>query len=137
MNQDETQAREQMVQRLREEETQMRLQMQRHQEEQQARLEMQKRLHEEEMQIRAQRNVQVPPAATQPVIINNVINNNNNVNLRRPTLGIVVRVLYFAFIGWWFGWVWLFGAVLMCISFFGLPIGILMFAKTADAFFLW
>jgi hypothetical protein len=135
MNQEEFQAQELKLQRLREEEIQMRQQMQRQQEEHQARLEMQKRLQEEEQQLRARMNFQAPPVAPQPVVINNVIN--NNVQTARPTLGLVVRLLYFFFIGWWFGFAWLFGATLMCISFFGLPIGILMFAKTSQAFFLW
>lgn len=130
----EIEARQAMMQRLEAEELTIRTQMQRQQEEHQARLEMQKRLYEEEQTIRTQRQFQAPPM-NQPVIINNVIN--NNVQSGRQSLGFLIRTIYFLSVGWWFGFVWLFGAILCFGSIIGIPLGVLMLAKAGDAFFLW
>ncbi len=125
-------ARGQMLERVQAEEQLMRTELKRKHDEELARLEMHKRLREEESLLRAQMHA---PQAVQPVIINNVIQ--NNVVVGRRTLGLIVRALYFCFWGWWFGFAWIGVAVLLCCTIIGIPIGVLMLAKTVDAFFLW
>jgi hypothetical protein len=121
-------ARGEMLKRVEAEELRLRTELRQKHDEDMARLEMQQRLKTEEAQLRAQ--MQAPP-----VIINNVIQ--NNVVAARPTLGIVVRALYFIFWGWWFGFAWLGLGILLCCTIIGIPLGLLMLAKTGDAFFLW
>jgi hypothetical protein len=126
--------RAEMLRRLQREEAHLRAEMQRKHDEDLARCELQKRLHEEEMRLRAQ----MQPALqvqNQPVVINNVIQ--NNVVAHRPSLGFLVRALYFLFIGWWFGFVWLGAALAVGVTVIGLPIALLMLSKTIEAFFLW
>ena len=55
----------------------------------------------------------------------------------RPTLGFGVRLIYFLFVGIWFGFVWLALGVAFCLSLIGLPLGILMLRHTDKAFALW
>ncbi|MFC4427303.1 YccF domain-containing protein [Deinococcus navajonensis] len=84
-----------------------------------------------------------PPAPPAPIIVN-VTNTNSSVATSTAVVGpardqspsMVLRLLYFCFIGWWFGPLWLFAALLMCGSVLGLPIGVLMFSKSIKAFFL-
>jgi hypothetical protein len=133
MNPEET-ARNEMLLRLQDEEIKLKTELQRKHEEDLARLEMRNRLQAEEFEHRARMQQNFVPQA-QPVVINNVIQ--NNVRVGRQSLGLIVRLLYFAFIGSWFGFIWLGMALLCCISVVGIPIGVLMLAKTLDAFFLW
>ena len=103
-------------------------------EEELARLEMHKRLQTEELEHRTRMQQNFMPQA-QPVVIHNVIQ--NNVNMTRPTLGIVIRALYFCFFGWYVGFAWIAAALVVCCTIIGIPLGILMLAKTSQAFFLW
>jgi len=48
----------------------------------------------------------------------------------------ILRLVYFLFIGCWAGFIWIGVAALLCISVIGLPIGLMMFSRTADAFIL-
>jgi len=57
--------------------------------------------------------------------------------LSRPTLGLPVRLIYFAFIGLWFGFVWLTLGVALCLSLVGLPLGVWMLRHLDKAFALW
>lgn len=125
-------ARGEMLERIQREEESLRAELRRKHEEDLARLEIQKRLQEEETQLRTRMKQGI---AAQPVVINNVIQ--NNVVAHRPTLGFLIRALYFLFIGWWFGFFWLGAALALCATVIGLPIAILMFSKTIEAFFLW
>ena len=115
-------------------ETQLRIDMQRKHEEELARLEMHKRLQTEELEHRTRMQQNFMPQA-QPVVIHNVIQ--NNVNMTRPTLGVVIRALYFCFFGWYVGFAWIAAALVVCCTIIGIPLGILMLAKTSQAFFLW
>jgi Inner membrane component domain len=133
MNPEET-ARLEMLQRLQDEEIKLKTELQRKHEEDLARLEMRNRLQAEELEHRARMQQNFIPQA-QPVVIQNVIH--NNVNTARPTLGIIVRLLYFVFIGWYVGFVWMGAALAICCTIIGIPIGVLMLAKTKEAFFLW
>lgn len=126
--------RAEMLQRIQQEEANLRSEMRRKHEEDRARFEMQKRLQEEEMRLRTQMQL-APQVQNQPVVIHNVIQ--NNVVAHRPTLGFLVRALYFLFIGWWFGFVWLGAALFIGVTVIGLPVALLMLSKTIEAFFLW
>ncbi|CAM4088671.1 YccF domain-containing protein [Deinococcus marmoris] len=88
---------------------------------------------------------QLAPATAPAPIIVNVTNSNVATATASATVGsaaaskhpsTIIRVLYFCFFGWWIGPTWLLVAVLLCCSVIGLPIGVLMFSKTVDAFFL-
>ena len=57
--------------------------------------------------------------------------------LSRPTLGLPVRLIYFLFIGLWFGFVWLALGVALCLSLIGLPLGVWMLRHLDKAFALW
>jgi len=57
--------------------------------------------------------------------------------LSRPTLGLPVRLIYFAFIGLWFGFVWLTLGGPLCLSLVGLPLGVWMLRHLDKAFALW
>ncbi len=127
-------ARKQMLERLENEEAGLRAELRRKHDEDLARLEMHKRIQDDEMRLRAQMHT-APQVQNQPIVINNVIH--NNVRTGRSSLGFLIRVLYFLFIGWWFGFVWLGAALALCVTVIGFPIAILMFAKTIEAFFLW
>jgi hypothetical protein len=132
--QPEETARNEMLQRLQDEEIKFKTELRRKHEEDLARLEMRNRLQAEELEHRARMQQNFVPQA-QPVIIQNVIN--NNVSTTRPTLGIIVRLLYFVFIGWYVGFFWLGVALAICCTIIGIPVGVLMLAKTKEAFFLW
>ncbi len=133
MHPEET-ARNEMLQRLQDEEIKLKTELQRKHEEDLARLEMRNRLQAEELEHRARMQQNFIPQA-QPVVINNVIQ--NNVNMTRPTLGFVIRALYFCFFGWYVGFAWIAAALAVCCTIVGIPLGILMLAKTSQAFFLW
>ena len=79
--------------------------------------------------------------APQPIVVAPVINNQivNQVGVmpQHQTLPMIVRLLWFLFIGWYFGFFWIGIALSFCCSFIGLPIGIWMFNRTGKAFFLW
>jgi len=55
----------------------------------------------------------------------------------RPTLGTGARLIYFVFIGLWFGFVWLALGVALCLSLVGLPLGVWMLRHSGKAFALW
>lgn len=55
----------------------------------------------------------------------------------RPTLGAGARLIYFVFIGLWFGFVWLALGVALCLSLIGLPLGVWMLRHLDKAFALW
>jgi Inner membrane component domain len=134
MNQEET-ARNEMQKRLQDEETKLKTELQRKHEEDLARLEMRNRLQAEEFEHRARIMQQNFIPQAQPVVIQNVIN--NNVNVSKPTLGTIVRLLYFVFFGCYFGFLWMGAALAICCTIIGIPVGVLMLAKTKEAFFLW
>ena len=48
----------------------------------------------------------------------------------------ILRLVYFLLIGCWAGFIWIGVAALLCISIVGLPIGLMMFSRIADAFIL-
>jgi uncharacterized membrane protein YccF (DUF307 family) len=41
-------------------------------------------------------------------------------------LSLVVRALYFVFVGWWFGGIWIVGAYALCLTVIGIPVAIVM-----------
>lgn len=45
-------------------------------------------------------------------------------------MGIIVRGLWFVFIGWWLGLLWLSGSILLMLSIIGFPFGALAATKT-------
>ncbi|HEX2864737.1 MAG TPA: YccF domain-containing protein [Deinococcales bacterium] len=75
-----------------------------------------------------------PAAGPQPVV---VINNVLTAAPQAWTLPLLFRILYFAFVGWWAGLTWAAVALVFCVTFVGLPVGILMFAALPKVFFLW
>lgn len=48
------------------------------------------------------------------------------VNIQNNQPNIVLRALWFIFIGWWLGLIWLHLAYVLCVSVIFLPIGLLM-----------
>jgi uncharacterized membrane protein YccF (DUF307 family) len=48
------------------------------------------------------------------------------VNIQKNQPNIVLRVLWFIFVGWWVGLIWLHLAYVLCVSVIFLPIGLLM-----------
>lgn len=87
------------------------------------------------------------PVAPPPVIVNITnANTNTNNNVATATVGAVAagrrhpatiwRLLYFLFIGCWLGPIWVAVALLFCLSFVGLPIGLMMLSRALDAFIL-
>lgn len=124
-------ARGEMLKRIQAEEEHLRAEVRRKHEETLARLEIHDQLRDEVLQMRAQ----MRGSAAQPVVINNIIQ--NNLVAHRASLGFLIRTLYFLFIGWWFGFLWLGAALALCVTIIGLPIAILMFSKSIEAFFLW
>ncbi|HEX3642927.1 MAG TPA: YccF domain-containing protein [Ktedonobacteraceae bacterium] len=52
---------------------------------------------------------------------------NVNVGYQRPQqISMLVRFIYFCFVGWWIGMLWLGIALGFCCSIIGLPIGLMM-----------
>ena len=49
-----------------------------------------------------------------------------NVNVQQHQPGFFVRALYFIFIGWWAGWIWLNIGYFFVLTVIGLPLGLLM-----------
>ena len=49
-----------------------------------------------------------------------------NVNIQQQQPGLFVRALYFLFIGWWAGLIWLQIGYLLVLTIIGLPFGLLM-----------
>ena len=49
-----------------------------------------------------------------------------NVNIQQHQHGLFVRALYFIFIGWWAGLIWLNIGYLFVLTVIGLPVGLLM-----------
>lgn len=79
------------------------------------------------------------PQQPQIVLNNNIVMQNNvntRVYVRTHHPSMLVRLLYFLFIGCWFGTLWLICALsLICTVIFA-PVGIAMTAKIAWAYFL-
>lgn len=46
-----------------------------------------------------------------------------------PQTSLVVRAIYFVFVGWWASFIWANVAWALCVSVIGIPIGIWMFGK--------
>ncbi len=65
-----------------------------------------------------------PYQAVQPMVImpHQVV----NVNIQPRQHGLFVRALYFFFIGWWAGFIWLNIGYFFVLSIIGLPIGLIM-----------
>lgn len=118
-------------------------------EEEQMRAEIRARLTGKDIDTSPGRPVDVAPApaAPQPIIIN-VDNSNTNSNTAIATANVnvgvavrqprpfILRLLYFIFFGWWVGIIWVSIALLLCLSFFGLPIGLMMLRRAVEAFIL-
>ena len=51
---------------------------------------------------------------------------NVNVNVQRKGPGLMVRTIYFLFIGWWLGFFWLNLGFTLCALVFTLPLGLIM-----------
>ncbi len=75
---------------------------------------------------------QMPPQQPYPPL-QNIINVNMtppqqivNVNIQQQQPGLFVRALYFLFIGWWAGLIWLQIGYLLVLTIIGLPFGLLM-----------
>ncbi len=49
-----------------------------------------------------------------------------NVNIQQKQHGLFMRALYFIFIGWWAGWIWLNIGYFFVLTVIGLPVGLLM-----------
>jgi hypothetical protein len=49
---------------------------------------------------------------------------------------LVVRLIYFLFIGCWLGSIWLALALLLCVTIIGLPLGVVMLYVTPRMYFL-
>ena len=49
-----------------------------------------------------------------------------NVNIQQHQHGLFVRALYFIFIGWWAGWIWLNIGYFFVLTVIGLPVGLIM-----------
>ena len=58
----------------------------------------------------------------QPMMVNNVV----QVNVNNGQHGLIVRALYFIFIGWWAGFFWLNLGFALCMFIFTLPLGLVM-----------
>ena len=49
-----------------------------------------------------------------------------NVNIQQHQHGLFVRALYFIFIGWWAGLIWLNVGYFFVLTIIGLPLGLVM-----------
>jgi len=70
-----------------------------------------------------------PPPQQQPVYIINQVSANayGGYYYRRPQqLSFLIRFLYFCFIGWWLGLLWIGVALCLLMSIIGIPIGVIM-----------
>lgn len=78
-----------------------------------------------------------PPmyAPVQPQV-NVMVNQVVRVGVRRRHTNMVVRVLYFLFVGSWLGLLWLMTALFLICTFVGAPLGIVMLGKTGKILFL-
>lgn len=78
-----------------------------------------------------------PPMYTpvQPQV-NVMVNQVVRLGVRRRHTNMVVRVLYFLFIGSWLGLLWLMTTLFLICTFVGAPLGIVMLSKTGKIFFL-
>ncbi|WP_144011990.1 YccF domain-containing protein [Deinococcus sp. LM3] len=105
------------------------------------------KFQEEQMraEIRMRMTGQQAPATPAPVIVN-ITNTSSSVSTATANVAAVsnvrqhpstiIRLLYFLFIGWWAGFIWVGVALLLCISVIGLPIGLLMLSRALDSFIL-
>lgn len=66
--------------------------------------------------------MQPQPQYQQPMMVNNVV----QVNVNHGGPGLLVRALYFIFIGWWVGFFWLNLGFALCMFIFTLPLGLVM-----------
>ena len=66
--------------------------------------------------VNVQVNVAAPAAAPAPVVVNQP----------RSGQSLVIRAVWFVFIGWWAGWLWAMLAWFFNLTIIGLPLGILM-----------
>jgi uncharacterized membrane protein YccF (DUF307 family) len=46
-----------------------------------------------------------------------------------PEINLLVRAIYFVFVGWWLSAIWMGAAYLMCLTIVGLPVGFWMFDR--------
>ena len=58
------------------------------------------------------------------------MNINVNVNQRPEQINMLIRMIYFLFVGWWLGFMWLGIALVFMATVIGLPIGLLMINRT-------
>ncbi len=66
------------------------------------------------------------PPAPQPVIINNMMQQ-TTINNRTRQINALVRTLYFLFIGWWLGLMWIGIALGLCCTIIGFPVAVIIF----------
>lgn len=69
------------------------------------------------------------PQSMMPLQQQQMVNVVNVVNVGPPvrqSVPMLVRILYFFFIGWWLGMVWLFCALFLCALIFTMPLGLMM-----------
>jgi hypothetical protein len=74
-----------------------------------------------------------PSMPAQQIIIHNQM---TQVSSGSQSPSPLIRILWFCLIGWWVGFMWVGIALSLCATFIGLPVGILMLAKTGKVFFL-
>lgn len=86
----------------------------------------------------------VPGGMPVPIVIN-VDNSNTNTATANATAqgaagrqhpSTIIRLIYFLFVGWWVGPLWVLAALFMCATIIGLPIGLMMLSRTTEAFML-
>lgn len=66
---------------------------------------------------------QVPYQQGQPIIMPQQI---VNVNIQQQQTSMFVRIVYFLFVGWWAGWIWLNIGYFFVLTVIGLPVGLIM-----------
>ena len=49
-----------------------------------------------------------------------------NMQVNKPQVNFLIRVIYFFCVGWWLGMCWISIALLLCMSIIGLPVGVMM-----------
>jgi hypothetical protein len=67
--------------------------------------------------------VQQPPLYMQPSAM---MSTNINVNVQQSGHSLLIRGLYFVFVGWWAGFLWLNLGFLLCALIVTLPVGLIM-----------